>query len=363
MFLDPLIQSIYHWSDLFGVLLMGIIGGTIARKRGFDIVGFLFIAMFSALGGGMIRDVLLSRGTVIAMQQPEYLYLAFTGALIARFTYFKGTTWDRIEFHGDALVSALWAATGTVKAASFGLPIIPCIMMGVFTAVGGGMIRDICMGRVPAVFGDNTPSVLPAMACGLTVYGAAQIDHLAWGMVLGPLLSFGISTLAYWSGWRLSARQEWAPVNVTAAQVARRVEGPSRAVGRRLEPARLRAWRHKRMEAALQRRLERLNAEDGAAGGAGDALAGIVDAGVDGGADVGVDVAGDSYAAAAGRRALLEAMMDEVLADEELTDEVLAALERRRARALEQQGAEPERGNEPERGTGPDGAASASAAD
>ena len=86
--MDPLIESLYYWSDIIGVLLMGIIGGTMARQRGYDIVGFFFIAMFSSLGGGMIRDVLINRGTVAAMSQPEYLYLAFTGAIIARFVYF-----------------------------------------------------------------------------------------------------------------------------------------------------------------------------------------------------------------------------------------------------------------------------------
>ena len=117
---DPLIESLYRWSDVSGVLLMGIIGGTIARQRGYDIIGFFFIALFSSLGGGMIRDVLINRGTVAAMAQPEYLILAFTGALIARFVYFKGRTWDILQAHGDAIVSGLWAGTGTVKALTFG---------------------------------------------------------------------------------------------------------------------------------------------------------------------------------------------------------------------------------------------------
>ena len=139
---DPLISSIYHWMDISGVLLMGIIGGTLARQLGYDIVGFFFIAMLSALGGGMLRDVLINQGTVAAMSQPEYLILAFTGALIARFTYFKGRAWEFLQSHGDALVSALWASTGASKAIQYGLPVLPTIMMGVFTATGGGMIRD-----------------------------------------------------------------------------------------------------------------------------------------------------------------------------------------------------------------------------
>ena len=257
---DPLIEALYYWSDVSGVLLMGIIGGTLARQRGYDIVGFFFIAMFSALGGGMIRDVLINRGTVAAMSQPEYLYLAFAGALIARFFYFKGRTWDYIQSHGDAIVSALWAATGTVKALTYGLPLIPCVMMGVFTATGGSMIRDISMGREPAVFGDNQPTVIPAVACAAVVLVADSFDHLATGMLVGPVVSFILTLFGIWAGWRIPARQEWAPLNDTAAQVmllARKAENKGRAVGRRLEPTKVRSWRHQQMEKALQRRIEK----------------------------------------------------------------------------------------------------------
>ena len=257
---DPLIEALYYWSDVSGVLLMGIIGGTLARQRGYDIVGFFFIAMFSALGGGMIRDVLINRGTVAAMSQPEYLYLAFAGALIARFFYFKGRTWDYIQSHGDAVVSALWAATGTVKALTYGLPLIPCVMMGVFTATGGSMIRDISMGREPAVFGDNQPTVIPAVACAAVVLVADSFDHLATGMLVGPVVSFILTLFGIWAGWRIPARQEWAPLNDTAAQVmllARKAENKGRAVGRRLEPTKVRSWRHQQMEKALQRRIEK----------------------------------------------------------------------------------------------------------
>ncbi|GJN42032.1 trimeric intracellular cation channel family protein [Corynebacterium ammoniagenes] len=256
---DPLIDSLYRWSDVSGVLLMGIIGGTIARQRGYDIIGFFFIALFSSLGGGMIRDVLINRGTVAAMSQPEYLILAFTGALIARFVYFKGRTWDILQAHGDAIVSGLWAGTGTVKALTYGLPVVPCIMMGVFTATGGSMIRDVVTGRVPGVFGDNQPTVIPAIAASVIVLLSDSMGYLAVGMVVGPVVSIVLSLLGYWGGWRLNSNPEWAPVNESAAQVAelaKKAEDKSRAVGRKYEPSRIRSWRHRQMEKALQRRIE-----------------------------------------------------------------------------------------------------------
>ncbi|WP_087116746.1 trimeric intracellular cation channel family protein [Corynebacterium urinipleomorphum] len=260
---DPLISSIYQWMDVSGVLLMGIIGGTLARQRGYDIVGFFFIAMLSALGGGMLRDVLINQGTVAAMSQPEYLILAFTGALIARFTYFKGRAWEFLQSHGDALVSALWAATGASKAIQYGLPVLPTIMMGVFTATGGSMIRDVVTGREPSVFGGNQPTVIPAVACAVIVLIGNATGFLALSMVLGPIASYVLFLFGYYGNWRISQDPEFAPVNATVnatatqvASLARKAEHRSRAVARGLEPKSMRSWRHKQMEKALQRRIE-----------------------------------------------------------------------------------------------------------
>ena len=260
---DPLISEIYRWMDVSGVLLMGIIGGTLARHRGYDIVGFFFIAMLSALGGGMLRDVLINQGTVAAMREPEYLILAFTGALIARFTYFKGKAWEFFQSHGDALVSALWAATGAQKAITYNLPVLPVIMMGVFTATGGGMIRDVVTGREPNIFGGNQPTVVPAVVCAVIVLIGDRTGFSALALAIGPLASFGLFLLGYYGNWRLSSNSEFAPVNATVnattrqvAQIARVAENRSRAVARELEPTRVRSWRHRQMEKALQRRIE-----------------------------------------------------------------------------------------------------------
>lgn len=346
---DPLIESLYRWSDVIGVLLMGIIGGTIARHRGFDIVGFFFIALFSALGGGMIRDVLINRGTVAAMAEPEYLILAFAGALIARYVYFKGKTWEHVQANGDAIVSGLWAATGTVKAITYGLPILPCVMMGVFTATGGSMIRDVVTGRIPAVFGDNQPAVIPAVACAATVLVAHHFDVMAIGMIVGPLISIFLSLLGYWGNWRVKTNKDWAPVNQTAAQVAvlaKRAEGKGRAVGRRIEPTRLRSWRHRQMEKALQRRIEaevkkgvsRSDAETNAAQFLEEfnsefptsAVHTSHKEGSEADSEIGVDLTGDSYDdyGANGRRLRKQhrEMLDSILADEEATDLLISRL-------------------------------------
>lgn len=94
---DPLISHLYSFFDLTGVLLYGIIGGTIARHRQFDLVGFTFLALFTALGGGMVRDSLMQTGTAAAIAQPAYLILAVTGAMISLLIYLKGKPWGTIQ--------------------------------------------------------------------------------------------------------------------------------------------------------------------------------------------------------------------------------------------------------------------------
>lgn len=135
---DPLINTMYQAFDLIGVALNGIIGGTIARRREFDIVGFIFLALFSGLAGGMIRDMLIDDGPAAAISDPWYLGLACAGALTAFLIELKGKAWEIFREHGDAIILGMWSTTGCVKALAAGMPMIPCVFLGVLTAVGGG---------------------------------------------------------------------------------------------------------------------------------------------------------------------------------------------------------------------------------
>ena len=69
--------------DLCGVLLNGILGGLIARRKNYDMVGFVVLAMLTATAGGILRDVMIQAGPPYALTDPYYLYTACAGALIA----------------------------------------------------------------------------------------------------------------------------------------------------------------------------------------------------------------------------------------------------------------------------------------
>lgn len=218
---DPLISNLYNFFDLTGVLLYGIIGGTVARHRTFDLVGFLFLALFSALGGGMVRDSLMQKGTAAAIAEPAYLILALTGVVIALLVYLKGKPWELFKVHADAIVMGVWAVTGSVKALNYGMPPLSAIFLGLLTAIGGGMIRDIAIGQVPSVFGGGPLYAVPAMVSASTMVVFHSFDATATGMIIAPVLGAGLAILSYWRGWILVQNDEWAPLNSTLSSTAK----------------------------------------------------------------------------------------------------------------------------------------------
>ena len=197
---DPTILALYQTLDLIGVVLNGAIGGSIARQRNFDIIGFAFLALFSALGGGMLRDTLMQRGTPAAIAEPMYMGMALLGGLLAMVIHLKGRAWELFRVHGDAIILGVWAVTGTTKALTYGMPWASAMFMGMLTAVGGGMIRDIATGSIPSIFGGNTLYATPAIFSSAIMVGFHAAGHDAVGMIVATTLGAGFAILAYWRG-------------------------------------------------------------------------------------------------------------------------------------------------------------------
>ena len=103
---------IFQAVDLAGVLANGVLGGLLARRLGFDPVGFVVLALISGLGGGVLRDLLLLVPPV-ALHNPAYLGVALAGAAIAFLVDLRGTLTHRGLVVADALALGAWAATGS----------------------------------------------------------------------------------------------------------------------------------------------------------------------------------------------------------------------------------------------------------
>lgn len=204
-------EAVFDVVDLLGVLTNGILGGVVARQLRMDLVGFVVLAIVSGLGGGMLRDTLLQQGFPVALTNPAYLTTALAGALVAYLMVF-GSKWTfRALFVADCLSVGCWAATGTVKALGAGLAWPPAILLGVVTAVGGGMIRDIAVGRLPAIFGGNTLYATSALLASGLMALLSVLGHPAWGMAGAIVLSAVLSVSARRFGWRLPGPANLSP--------------------------------------------------------------------------------------------------------------------------------------------------------
>ncbi|MEH0111334.1 trimeric intracellular cation channel family protein [Tersicoccus sp. MR15.9] len=200
---DATVDQAVRIVDLAGVLANAVLGGIAARTARLDVVGFVVLAILSGLGGGMIRDALLQAGPVAALADPLYLIMALIGAAIAFVIPFRGRLPLLVLALLDALSLGCWANVGTQKALDLGLTVVPALLMGALTAVGGGTVRDVMLNKTPGIFGGNTLSATSALLASL-VTAALYALGLPWvGSVAAIVSATVLSLLARHFGWGL----------------------------------------------------------------------------------------------------------------------------------------------------------------
>ncbi|MDO5033988.1 MAG: TRIC cation channel family protein [Actinomycetaceae bacterium] len=185
---------VFRIVDLIGVLGNGLLGGVLARTQKYDLIGFLILALSTALGGGMIRDALLQQGFPVALTDPYYLWVASFAAVAAYIFPFESKLAVRSIAVFDVLALGCWSATGASKALLAGLDWAPAILLGVITATGGGVIRDLLAGRTPLIFGGAPVYATWSILASLLMVIMQSSGHYNLGMALAILLStiFGL---------------------------------------------------------------------------------------------------------------------------------------------------------------------------
>lgn len=222
------LDTLFRVVDVTGVVASGLLGGALARSKRFDIVGFVTLAIITGLGGGMIRDVLLNSGLPIALTDPAYLSGALIAAVVAYLVRLDGTIPRRALALADVLALGCWSATGTIKAATLGLDPVPSIMLGVITAVGGGMIRDVLVGKTPAIFGGTTLyASLAVIGSAEALFCRAVLYRSDFGMLAAILTTTILGILARRLGWMLPE-----PIELNLRALRLRPLGPRASITR-----------------------------------------------------------------------------------------------------------------------------------
>lgn len=156
--------------DLAGTFAFALNGAlTAIRVARLDVVGVVTLGMVTALGGGILRDVLIDSLPPATFSDWRYLLVAASGSL---FAFGFGARWSRTPGPVQLLDAAglsLFAVTGASKAIEVGMGVGQAVILGAVTAVGGGTVRDVLIGRVPVVLRSELYAIPALAAAGVVV--------------------------------------------------------------------------------------------------------------------------------------------------------------------------------------------------
>ncbi|MFC8829297.1 trimeric intracellular cation channel family protein [Streptomyces sp. NPDC057137] len=204
MFQELFTPSVQHSLDLAGIFVFAISGALLAVRKNFDVFGMAVLAEVTGLGGGLLRDLIIGAVPPAAFTDLGY----FTMPLVATvLVFFLHPHVERIQGAVnvfDAAGLGLFCVTGTVKAYEYGLGLTASAALGLATAAGGGVLRDVLANEVPSLLRwDRDLYAVPAIVGATTVAICIRFDALN-GLTSGlaALAAFVLRLLAMRFHWR-----------------------------------------------------------------------------------------------------------------------------------------------------------------
>ncbi|WP_349826698.1 trimeric intracellular cation channel family protein [Brevibacterium litoralis] len=200
---SPLADMVILVLDLFGVFVFALSGNILAIRKGYDLTGSVLLGFLAGLGGGMVRDVLTGR-VPVSLVNPIYMAVPVLAAIAV---YFIGTRVAQVRrtlVTCDAIGLALFCMTGTVIALEADLPVPAALLMGVLTAAGGGILRDVVANEAPSVFNAADLYLVPALTgAGLTALAVRLDLWNIWSALVIGVFVVGFRLLSLRLRWRV----------------------------------------------------------------------------------------------------------------------------------------------------------------
>lgn len=187
--------------DLASVAVFALTGALAASRAQLDVVGFVFLACLTAVGGGTLRDMLIGRGA-FWIAAPGVLAVAAAAAVVVFFTAhllesrYRALVW----LDACALAVAVPAGLGVALDAGLGWPVV--ILMGMVTGCMGGLMRDVVCNQVPLVLKQGELYVTAALAGALAGIAALALGREA-ALIAAAGVTFTLRAGSILFGWRL----------------------------------------------------------------------------------------------------------------------------------------------------------------
>lgn len=194
------------WADLLAIAVGGVQGAMFAaqfRDRRLDLLGIALIGIATAMGGGLLRDILLNQ-VPVSFRLNWYLMTAVGAALLGMLLERLFRRLGPVITALDALTIGLFCAIGTTKALTLGLPEIPSIFVGVLSAVGGSILRDLLLTLPIALMHVGSLYAVAAVAGAGTLVSLVALGvPMFISAVICVAVTFGVRVLAVLFKWSL----------------------------------------------------------------------------------------------------------------------------------------------------------------
>ncbi|WP_405611950.1 trimeric intracellular cation channel family protein [Streptomyces sp. NBC_01508] len=204
MFQELFSPSVQHSLDLAGIFVFAISGALLAVRKNFDVFGMAVLAEVTGLGGGLLRDLIIGAVPPAAFTDLGYFVTPLVATVLV---FFLHPHVERIQGAVnvfDAAGLGLFCVTGTVKAYEYGLGLTASAALGLATAAGGGVLRDVLANEVPSLLRwDRDLYAVPAIVGATTVVICIRFDALN-GLTSGlaAITAFVLRLLATRFHWR-----------------------------------------------------------------------------------------------------------------------------------------------------------------
>lgn len=192
--------------EALGVIAFALSGIIEAARKHFDLVGVVMVGAIAAFGGGTLRDVLLDRRPFFWVEQEFWLWALIAVGVALPF-FFKARHIELTEkamLIPDAFGLGIFAAGGTHLALQAGTSPLVAVVMGVVTAVFGGILRDVLVNEVPRAFHDHQPYAVIAFAGGWLVVLLSYLRTPEYlDVLIAAIAMVLVRLLAVRFGWQL----------------------------------------------------------------------------------------------------------------------------------------------------------------
>ncbi|WP_240197695.1 trimeric intracellular cation channel family protein [Nonomuraea lactucae] len=188
--------------DLIGIFVFALSGALMGVRKRLDVVGMAVLAEMTALGGGVLRDLILNVRPA-AFQSVGYVLVPLAATAIVFFWHPHVARVMPAILVLDAAGLGLFCAVGTLKALEYGLNPLHAALLGVTTGIGGGMLRDVLAGEIPTLLYDRQLYAVPALLGSAMMAWLFTAGLHGWPATLASaVLAFGLRIAAMRFRWR-----------------------------------------------------------------------------------------------------------------------------------------------------------------